>query len=556
VRPARALLVVGTCAALAACGEPDFAREAGVTAAALRPDSPNTDQLPPVFGPGEKVETLDSQGGSFRVHFSKQGQNKVPAADADGDGVPDYVQLVAAEYDKVGDFYAQQLGFERPPSDVSVPMDNGGDARFDVYLLDFSTSSDGSFSAEQCTSPAATRCPGYMKQENDFIGHNYASLSLATRILASHEYFHAVQAGYDAKAGANINEGTAVWASEQYDASLEDLEGFVAGYLERPDRGLGQEPIGPVDAFSYGSSLFFQFLGERYDRAIVRKLWEALRDDVGAEGPDASWVLALDAVLKDAYDSSIADAFADFSRWNLFTAGRADPERAYENGRMYPELKTKSVTLPFKEEAPRVFPLAAKFYSARASKSGTLTLAVASGASLEGVRLLLAREDGGQLAELAEASAADESSVKLEGVGAGDTIFAAVLNTKTEGDSQRPNVCLGAPSDVEACARKGSSEKSDAGEGEEPEDDAKRESDGGCSVVAGTQPRGIWPAALLLLAAGFTCLRSRRRREENRKLADRSASNESSSSPACRPRCSSCRSGPCRTSSASTRSRT
>jgi hypothetical protein len=546
VRARLVVRVVSACAAFAACGDPQAAREAGVAAAALRPDTPNTDELPPIFGPGEKVETFDSQGGSFRVHFSKQGPNKVPAADTDGDGVPDYVQLVAAEYDKVGDFYAKELGFERPPPDVSVPMDNGGDARFDVYLLDFSTSSDGSFSAEQCTSPSATRCPGYMKQENDFAGHNYPSLSLATRILASHEYFHAVQAGYDAKAGANINEGAAVWASEQYDPSLEDLEGFVAGYLDRPDRGLGQEPIGPVDAFSYGSSLFFQFLAERYDRAVVRKLWEALRDDVGAEGPDASWVRALDALLKEAYDSSIADAFADFSRWNLFTAGRADPERAYDNGRMYPELKTKNVTLPFQEDAPRVFPLAAKFYSARASKGGSLSLAVASDASLEGVRLLLARAAGDQIAELAEASAPGEPSVTLEGVAAGDTIFAAVLNTKTEGDSQRPTVCLGAPADIKACAGKGGRGKPDAGESEEPKDDTKRESDGGCSVIAGRESRGVtWPA-LLLLAASFISLRQRlrqrRRRAGSRNPADRPASNESSSSRACRPSCSSCRS--------------
>jgi hypothetical protein len=534
VRAARALLVASVFAALA-CGEPERAREVAEAAAALRPDSPNTDELPPVFAPGEKVETFDSRGGAFRIHFSKQGPNAVPTTDADGDGLPDYVQLVAAEYDKVGDFYAKELGFERPPSDDSVPNDNGGDARFDVYLVDFSTSSDGSFRAELCTSPSATRCPGYMKQENDFKGHNYASLSLATRILASHEYFHAVQAGYDAKAGANINEGTAVWASEQYDPTLEDLEGFVAGYLDRPDRGLGQEPIGPVDAFSYGSSLFFQFLSERYERAVVRKLWEALRDDVGAGGPEASWMHALDAVLKDGYGSSIADAFAEFSRWNLFTAGRADAERAYDNGGMYPELKTKSVSVPFRDDAPRIFPLAAKFYSARAPKSGAITLAVGADAALEGVRLLLARESDGQIAELAEAVATDQSSLKLEGVRAGDTIFAAVLNTQTEGESQRPDVCLGALSDVKACAGSGSRDESDAGEDDDAKDAAKK-SEGGCSVAASAHSQA---AAWLLLAAGLTCHRRLlRRRAGTRNRAPRSASSESSSSPACRPSCS------------------
>jgi hypothetical protein len=525
--------------ALAGCSEPagePLPSGLSVTTAALRPDSPNTDELPPVFGPSEKVEVLDSAAGSFRVHFSRQGANAVPLADANGDGVPDYVQLVAAEYDKVGDFYANELGFERPPSDVSVQNDNGGNARFDVYLVDFSTSSDGSFRAEQCTTASATRCPGYMKQENDFAGHGYPSLALATRILASHEYFHAIQAGYDAKAGANINEGTAVWASEQYDPTLDDLEGFVSGYLERPDRSLAQEPIGPVDAFSYGSSLFFQFLSERYGRETIRQLWEALRDGVDRTGPTASWVLALDGVLKSKPDGSIADAFAEFSRWNLFTAQRADPERAYASGRNYPELTVKGVSLPFVDDAPRIFPLAAKFYSVRAKDSGALTLALRSDASLDGLRLLLAREVDGQIADFKEASADESASVTLEDVAAGDTIFAAVLNTRTEGESLRPDVCLGSAAETEACTGKGGTAQADAGERDADASDRAGESksdDGGCSVSApGTYgPCGVFESAIALLFAALAIrrrsLQRRRHPAESPNRAARSVSSES-----------------------------
>ncbi|HET6335384.1 MAG TPA: MXAN_6640 family putative metalloprotease [Polyangiales bacterium] len=519
--------------ALAACsGAEPVSGHLGVTTAALRPDSPNTDELPPVFGANENVELFDSAGGSFRVHYTRAGDNAVPAADADGDGVPDYVQLAAAEYDKVGDYYASELGFDRPPSDEAVPNDNGGNARFDVYLVDFSTTSDGSFRAEQCTSATATRCPGYMKQENDFAGHNYASLALATRILASHEYFHAVQAGYDAKAGANINEGTAVWASEEYDPSLEDLEGFVAGYLDRPDRGLTQEPTGPVDAFSYGSSLFFQFLGERYGRETIRQLWAALRERSVSDGPDVTWPPTLDSVLKAEHASSIADAFAEFSRWNLFTAGRADPERAYASGRSYPELVTKAVTLPFEDTAPRVFPLAAKFYSVRVRDAGSITLALRSDVSLEGLRLLLARESGGKIVEAQEASASEMPAVTLSAVESGDTVFAALLNTKLEGESLRPDVCLGGAAEIKACTGKGGAE-SDAGSSEADASDTtdSKSDDGRCDVsapgVRGAR-RGSLPAILLLLGATLASCRRplRRRRAGTRNPAPRSPSSE------------------------------
>jgi hypothetical protein len=506
-------LMAAVACALVACSDPEHvSSHAGVTTAALRPDSPQTDELPPVFAPNEKVEIFDSAGGSFRVHYTRAGDDAVPRADSDADGVPDYVQLVAAEYDRVGDYYANELGFERPPSDEAVPNDNGGNARFDVYLVDFATTSDGSFRAEQCTSASATRCPGYMKQENDFAGHNYASLALATRILASHEYFHAVQAGYDAKAGANLGEGTAVWASEAYDPSLDDLEGFVAGYLDRPDRGLTQEPTGPVDAFSYGSSLFFQFLGERYGRETIRQLWEALRERSTSVGPDATWPPALDSVLKDAHDSSIADAFAEFSRWNLFTAGRADPERAYANGSGYPELATKTVNLPFADTAPRVFPLAAKFYSARARNAGAITLAVRSSASVAGLRLLLARESAGKITDVAEASASEKPAAMLSDVQAGDTLFAALVNTRLEGESLRPDVCLGTAAEVEACTGKGG-EKIDAGDSDVDASAAGSTSDdGGCSVSVPGTPGATRLGAILLLATLVSSVRKYRRR--------------------------------------------
>ena len=246
---------------------------------ALRPDMPVAGEVGPAYYPGDEVEHLDSP--AFRVHFTRAGRHAVPAGDRDRDGIPDYVQDVADEYEAVRAYYRDDLGFLEPLSDARAPRaegGDGGDSRFDVYLVDFGTSSDGAFRAQTCEPGAAHRCSGYMLQENDFDGRNYPSLDLATRILASHEYFHAVQAAYRSDAGAVLGEGTAVWASEAYDPSLDDFEGFASGYLARTERSLTTEPTGPVDAFTYGSALFFQFLSERHEPAIIRELWQALAD--------------------------------------------------------------------------------------------------------------------------------------------------------------------------------------------------------------------------------------------------------------------------------------
>src|SRR4051812_45921974 len=107
------------------------------TPAAARPDNPNGGDLF-TFDNGDVVETFDSDGGRFRVHYTRAGTHAVPAADADGDGVPDHVALVAATYEDVLDVYTS-MGFRAPLDD--------GDGIFDVYLVDTGFSADGSFVA-------------------------------------------------------------------------------------------------------------------------------------------------------------------------------------------------------------------------------------------------------------------------------------------------------------------------------------------------------------------------------------------------------------------------
>ncbi|HKP64062.1 MAG TPA: MXAN_6640 family putative metalloprotease [Polyangiales bacterium] len=458
-----ALLLSAACAALTC------------PAVAQRPDMPNSNTSPPKFGASDRVEQLDSADGKFRIHYTRAGEHAVPSADANADGVPDFVQQVAQEYAAVGAYYASELGFEPPLSD--------GDGRFDVYLLDFPTSSDGEFRRENCLRDQPFRCTGYMLHENDFNGRNYPSLARATRILASHEYFHAVQAGYDAEAGRVTGEGTAVWASEQYDPTLTDLEGFVAGYLDNTERSLEQEPMGPFDQFSYGSSLFFQYLGERYGRDVIRELWEALRDQAEAGG-SKTWPEVLDRVLVDAHDSSLGAAFTEFSSWNLFTGGRADPERGYAGGAGYAELEVKGVSLPYEDDALRVFPLAARFFSARVSQRGPVHLIVSGGAGdLGGVRLLLARVAGAKIEDLKLTAADRERSLELDEIAAGDTVFAAVINSRLTGESARPEVCLGACASAEPA----------------PEDDGRDEG-GGCRVGSASDgASAAWLLGLLLL---------------------------------------------------------
>src|SRR5262245_2734211 len=195
-----------TCCGVAACGGGlgvgnDDGPEAASRALAGEACDPAT-----VFDSGTRVETYDSRGGEFRVYFTRSGRHAVPLADADGDGTPDYVRQVADDFDSVLEFYRAE-GYRTPL--------HAGDDHFSVFLVDFPTSADGQYCRTTCD---ADSCSGFMLLENDFVGRSYASTDAAIRLLASHELFHGVQAAYTAHASLVLSEGTAVWASEAFDA--------------------------------------------------------------------------------------------------------------------------------------------------------------------------------------------------------------------------------------------------------------------------------------------------------------------------------------------------
>lgn len=503
----RAAALFAHALALCACGT-DESPHVAVTHAALRPTELDARESPPAYDASEVVEHVDSPEGFFRIHFTRVGPNAVSRADLDRSGVPDFVEEVASEYDAVLAFYRDELGFEEPLRDDLVRGDNGGDDRFDVYLLDFPTSADGSFRADEgaCLPDQPSRCPGHMLHENDFDGRRYPSTAIGSRILASHELFHAVQSAYAAGAGAVIGEGTATWASEAYDPALADFEAVAPGYFDRPERSLGQEPTGPVDAFSYGSAVFFRFLQERFGQDVVREVWRAL-----AAAPGRPWPAALDALLAERHDSALAEAFAQFAEWNLYTAGRADPAVAYARGADYPEIAEHEAELPFRDEQARVFPLSARYYVAEPEAAGEIRfeLVAEPDADLDGLHLIIAREAGGSIEAIARADAADATALSLATTGRRERIHAAVANTKREGESLRPALCFGTPADVASCRAELLGEEPPEGTADAGSPEAEPRSDGGgCATAA---PSARTPPLWLIAAALWLAAAARRR---------------------------------------------
>lgn len=500
-------------------------------AALVRPDDPGAG-LQFDFEEGDVVESVPSPGGRFRVHFTRDGVNAVPAADEDVSGVPDFVEEVATTYDEVLAAY-EAMGFRAPLPDGDVD-ENGGDDRFDVYLVDFAGIGDGAYRDDACLADAPDRCAGYMTQENDFAGYGYPSTGVANRILASHELFHAIQSAYDAGQGSVFAEGTAVWATERFDPALGDLEGFVHGYLDNPDRPIDEPLPGPVDPFSYGSAIFFQFLGERFDDDVVLGLFEAVED--GARGvDDPVWLDALDPLLA-AESSSFADAFTEFVRWNLSTDDLADPDVSYANGADYPRVRIDDASLPYLDERLRLYRASAQMLGLAPDGRDAVTAAIVPTAlapdGADDVRLLLAVESGDRIARVVPIDDPTLGAQTIDATDA-DRVIVAVVNTATRGDSRKPGLCIGSVAEVASCRETIAAETTGAGGagghapgattaaaggaageggapggGDDPGDGATADDGCGCAIPgppAGGAPAG---AAAMLVAAAY----ARRRR--------------------------------------------
>jgi hypothetical protein len=277
------------------------------------------------------------------MHYTLEGRHAVSAADPDGSGVPDFVEQFGRTFDQVYQALVQDRGF-RPPLDDSVYHDRpdfGGDGRFDVYLQDQSAS-DGYFVAEGCNTSVPQQCAGYLVVENDFRYYGYPTPQDGMKILASHEFFHAIQNAYRAELPRDFSESTAVWATEQVFPEEKDFETLIPSFFKSPGRSLNDEPSSPADPWPYALAVWPAFLSEKHGAKVI----PAVLEELSEKGHSASDVDAIDVVLKRDHQSSLPEAFATFALWNYFTGDRAGTAPGYQAAATFPTLAVAEVTTP------------------------------------------------------------------------------------------------------------------------------------------------------------------------------------------------------------------
>jgi hypothetical protein len=225
----------------------------------------------------------------------------------------------------VWNYEVHRLGYRRPPTDGQR---GGGTGKYDVYLKELTGQGlYGLTVAEQRTSYSRRVYSSYLILDNDFKGYP-SSRKTSLEVTAGHEFFHAIQFGYDVGEDVWMKEATATWMEEQfYDAGNDNRQYLPYGQVAHPATPLDKNSTFGV----YGNWLFFQYLSEHYGRGVVKAIWKHAAAYRGGHEYSAQ---AIRSAMKP--HGGLTPAFGRYANGNTV------PGHTYSEGGVYPSSPVAS----------------------------------------------------------------------------------------------------------------------------------------------------------------------------------------------------------------------
>jgi hypothetical protein len=219
------------------------------------------------------------------------------------------------------------LDYRRPAPDGS----RGGNEKLDVYLKDVGASGVFGYCApERTTRTSKWRASGYCVLDDDFARSQFGqSPGLSLKATAAHEFFHAIQFGYDYAEDGWFMEASATWMEERVFDGVNDNRRYLRfGQLGSPGK--------PLDVFEdfgsahYGNWVFFEYLSHLFGNDLVRSAWTAAqangddRGDFSIRAIESVLPLEFPAVFGDYASANTApgDVYPEGHRWPAAHAAR------------------------------------------------------------------------------------------------------------------------------------------------------------------------------------------------------------------------------------------
>lgn len=165
-----------------------------------------------------------------------------------------------------------RLDYRRPVKDG---RSGGKGGRFDVYLKDVGAQGLYGYCAPERRMRGYQRlASGYCVLDNDFARSQYGTQPIKSlKVTAAHEFFHAVQFGYDYREDPWLLEATATWMEERFADGVNDNRQYLPdSQLAIPYRAL--DTFNPNSSVHYGNWVFFEYLSRRFGLGVVKRIWQ------------------------------------------------------------------------------------------------------------------------------------------------------------------------------------------------------------------------------------------------------------------------------------------
>ncbi len=249
------------------------------------------------------------------VHYVATTNDAPPLADTNTNGRPDYVDTAFSTVSSVHDRFVA-AGYRSPKPDGT----KGGTSATDVYIADIGDNGLYGY----CTTDQKVPNQGpydawaYCVIDDDYAANEFPTNTSVEnlQVTVAHEFFHAVQFGYDVNEDSWFLEATAAWIEDEFYDDVDDNLQYLASSPLR-------QPRTPLDTFGgsfhYGTWIFFRYLSERFPAAqaglpvIVRDMWR--KADGATGGRDLYSMQAVKSVLR-AKKQDFPKLFAQFSNAN------------------------------------------------------------------------------------------------------------------------------------------------------------------------------------------------------------------------------------------------
>jgi len=266
---------------------------------------------------------------NFMIHWTNgtDGGNTtdaVPLENSNSNGIPNYIENLASVFENVWSFEIENQGFQMPPNDTPTrpnDADNANpDGRYDVFVYNLGLYYSGYADPEQEYQSSPLTSYSYIGMRND------RPLVEGMQVTAAHEFFHAIQFGYNRNEDSWWMETSATYMGNiAYPAETGDYQ-LLSYWFNTCDmygiETFEYDPTDPVVLWHpYANFIFAKRLQEDFGNEIIKSIWEQMRTSDYA-------LTAINNTLISR-NSSLVSEFSRFIESNFFL------EEMYQNGTAY-----------------------------------------------------------------------------------------------------------------------------------------------------------------------------------------------------------------------------